>query len=729
MKKILLLIALISFFGIQRSSAVHFAGSDLTYTCLGGNTYLITYSLYRDCSGVTAPTSLYTSFTCSSNSSLNFNTMLTKIPGTGLEITPSCSAVPTHCSNGNGYGIQEYVYQSTVILAACNSWTISIHSCCRNAVTTVSYNNSNSWFSTAQLNNLNAPCNSSPNFTNKPIAVVCSNQSFQFNSGATDPDGDSLVYSFYPIMTNNQTSTVTYLPPYTYTNFLASVTPPGITINSVTSNIRFTPNTVQSTAFGIKVQEYRNINGVPTLIGTVYRDMQLKIVQCNNHVPIISGIDTNILGSFSPDDTLYSITRCLSDDSIKFNIYGFDADSFNPTKFGNPEKFSIKLNNAIDGAKFKTYNNGTDSAYATFAWLPTTNDINKLRYFSANIQDEACPYNSSNAFTYSILVQGLAVDIGSDTLLCMGEDLRIKATTATSITNYIWQMDGLPTGTPLSQDSFIFNSTNYNIGTHILSLEINDSSIICPGIDKIAIKVAYLPHIHGTFRDTSICNNQLLTIDAGLGQQYLWTDFYGTPLWHKRYFSTTVGGPYIITVDGDSNSRCVDSDTFTVFSLPSPPLFYLGNDTTISPSQSITLKMPVGMPSYLWSTGATTQSITIDNSFNWINRIVGSIFLPNTCYSSDTIYVYIGSVGMEEDSDSPLRIYPNPIHNILNIELNKSYYESKIEILDINAKTIISTKFSGQFYELKSLEHLANGIYFLKLQNEELNIFLRFVKE
>jgi hypothetical protein len=477
------------------------------------------------------------------------------------------------------------------------------------------------------------------------------------------------------------------------------------------------------------IEEYRKINGTAQLISTIHRDIIIKVVNCNNHVPIISGIDTNLLGSYSPDDTLYSITKCMSIDSIKFNIYGFDADSFDPNKPGNPEKFSIKLNNAIEGAKFKTYNNGTDSAYATFAWLPKTSDLNKVRYFSASIQDEACPYNSSNAFTYSILIQGLAVDIGSDTLLCMGEDLKIKASTDTTIINYNWQIDGLPTGTPLSQDSFLFNTANYSIGTHTLSLEINDSFSICPGVDKIAIKVAYLPHIHGTFRDTTICNNQLLTIDAGPGQQYLWTDFSGTPLWHKRYFSTTVGGPYIITVDGDSNSRCVDTDTFTVFSLPSPPLFYLGKDTTISPSQSITLRMPSGMPSYLWSTGATTRSITIDNSFNWINKIVGSIFLPNNCYSSDTIYIFIGSAGMEENTDSPLKIYPNPVQNYLNIELQKAYPESNIEISDLNGKLISKTKFSGAFYRLKSLNTLPKGVYILRLQNEELNVLLRFVKE
>ena len=117
--------------------ASHFAGADLTYTCLGGNTYLITYSFYRDCSGISAPSSVNMFFNCSSNSSLNFYASLPKIPGTGQEITQACSAVPTHCNNGNGYGIQEYVYQGVVTLTACNSWKMYYTSGARNPISTV----------------------------------------------------------------------------------------------------------------------------------------------------------------------------------------------------------------------------------------------------------------------------------------------------------------------------------------------------------------------------------------------------------------------------------------------------------------------------------------------------------------------------------------------------------------------------------------------------------------
>ncbi|RLD63770.1 MAG: hypothetical protein DRI84_09295, partial [Bacteroidetes bacterium] len=320
---IILLTSILLFSGIKESQATHLAGADLTYTCLGGNTYLITSTFYRDCSGAGAPTTQTISFNCSSNPAFNFTATLQRIPGTGQEITPGCSASPTRCSGTqyNSYGVQEYIFQGTVTLAPCNSWTIQTGSCCRNTVSTVS--GQGSWTMLARLNNLSAPCNSSPTFSNKPVAIVCNNQSFCFNHGALDPDGDSLVYSFYSPFTNYPAS-VPYIGGFSATNFLTSSTP--ITIDPVTGDICFTPSAILSTVTGVKVDEYRNINGTPTLIGTVYRDLQMKIVQCNNQIPILSGMDTTLSHTYNPNDTTYRIDVCLSNDPITFDINGFDAD-------------------------------------------------------------------------------------------------------------------------------------------------------------------------------------------------------------------------------------------------------------------------------------------------------------------------------------------------------------------------------------------------------------------
>ena len=97
---LLILATIMIFGGLSDVKASHFAGADLTYTCLGGSSYQITLSFYRDCSGVSAPNTANVYFSCSSNPVFNFNVQLNQIVGSGLEITPSCPQVPTSCAGG-----------------------------------------------------------------------------------------------------------------------------------------------------------------------------------------------------------------------------------------------------------------------------------------------------------------------------------------------------------------------------------------------------------------------------------------------------------------------------------------------------------------------------------------------------------------------------------------------------------------------------------------------------
>ena len=45
-------------FSVRDAKASHAMGMDLTYVCLGGNTYEFTLNFYRDCAGAGAPGSL-----------------------------------------------------------------------------------------------------------------------------------------------------------------------------------------------------------------------------------------------------------------------------------------------------------------------------------------------------------------------------------------------------------------------------------------------------------------------------------------------------------------------------------------------------------------------------------------------------------------------------------------------------------------------------------------------
>ena len=144
-------------------------GADLTYESLGGNTYKVTVSFYRDCIGIPAPANPFVTIS-SSSCGQGLGVTCYPRPGTGQEVTPSCSSSVTTCNGGPFTGIQEWIYDGIVTLPAqCTDWVFGYSLCCRNAaITTITNPSTNTFYIYATLNNTITPNNSSPTFSSKP---------------------------------------------------------------------------------------------------------------------------------------------------------------------------------------------------------------------------------------------------------------------------------------------------------------------------------------------------------------------------------------------------------------------------------------------------------------------------------------------------------------------------------------------------------------------------------
>ena len=111
-------------FNINSIYASHSQGGEITMSCLGGNQYELRLALYRDCSGINAPTTVnvrYSSASCG----INLNVTLNRIPNTGQEVTALCPGATTVCNGGTLPGVQEYVYTAIVNLPPCSDWVMS----------------------------------------------------------------------------------------------------------------------------------------------------------------------------------------------------------------------------------------------------------------------------------------------------------------------------------------------------------------------------------------------------------------------------------------------------------------------------------------------------------------------------------------------------------------------------------------------------------------------------
>src|SRR3990172_4914271 len=153
----------------NQTEASHAVGADLKYEWLGGLNYKVTFAFYRDCAGISAPGSVsmcYTSVSCNLSGSGTLN----QIPPT--VITPLCPQLQTVCTGGPYPGIEQYLYIGTITLpAACSDWIFSWGTCCRNMAINTGPTGA-SFYVEAFLNNVAAPNNSSPFFSNLPVPFV-----------------------------------------------------------------------------------------------------------------------------------------------------------------------------------------------------------------------------------------------------------------------------------------------------------------------------------------------------------------------------------------------------------------------------------------------------------------------------------------------------------------------------------------------------------------------------
>ncbi|MFN8166264.1 MAG: SprB repeat-containing protein [Bacteroidia bacterium] len=410
--------------------ATHISGADLTYRWVSGNTYELTLALYRDCSGISAPTNVtitYSSVTCGVNSTVTIN----KKPGTGNEISMVCSTAVTTCSGGTYPGFQKWEYVGNVTLPnQCPDWVFGYSICCRNcAITTLSYTPNNctgvpATYIEATLNNLVVPNNSAPSFTNIPVLFFCIGQTIHFNHGAYDSDGDSLVYSWITPRSAAGTNVV-FKPGYSASSPLSSS--PAITLDN-SGDITISPTALEVGVMAILVKEYRN--GV--LVGSVVRDMEVWTQSCTNIFPTATGANGT---------TSYDLVACPG------KPFSFYVNSTDPN---SGQVVSMTYNGNIPGATFTT--TGAPYPQGVFTWTPTIGQARSQPYsFLLTVQDNNCPMNGFQTYSYTILVPPLsATTSGVNATCAVPPNGSVSVTpTGSAPFTYLWSPTG-STGSNLS---------------------------------------------------------------------------------------------------------------------------------------------------------------------------------------------------------------------------------------------------------------------------------------
>jgi gliding motility-associated-like protein len=601
--KKLWLISFLFLFISPKTYATHAQSADITYTCLGGNQYQINLSFYRDCAGVNAPNTVNINL-ASASCNQNFNTNLTQLPGTGIDVTPICATMNTTCNGGNNPGVEEYKYQGIVNLPAnCTDWVFSFTLCCRNnAINTINNPGNENIYVEAKLNNFDIVCNTSPIFSNPPVSFPCVGQTSCFNHGAFDPDGDSLYYSLIAPATGPNTA-VTYIPGYSPQQPLQSN--PGITFDPNTGDICMTPTLQEVTVLAVKVDEYRS----GQFVGSVVRDIQLRTVMCNNTLPYTTGV--NGTGVFSS-------TVCAGN-TLNFNIPTFDADP--------GQTVSINWNNAIPNATFTS--NGGPLPTGTFNWTPTPNDISSNPYcFTVTVSDDNCPFIGVQIYSFCITVTGFTTTTTFTNANCNASNGSATATPQGGQGPYTYQW--APNGGN--------NATANGLSAGVYTVTVTDA-LGCVSTQNVTVGSGSAPgniNITGFNVNCFGGNSGSLNANVNGGQPpytYQWSNGGTT-----QVINNLVAGTYWVIVT--TNNGCITMDT-AVVTQPSSPVTAITTQIDITcfggNDGSATAIPSGGTAPYTvsWNTNPVQNNATATNLTS--GTYVATITDGNGCTTSQTV--------------------------------------------------------------------------------------------
>ena len=602
----------------KKANATHYMGADFTFECVscdsigGACEYLVRLVIYRDCNGATLAGTHSVSYSESDCPGWGGTITLNRVSIT--DITPLCPGESSACGGSGVYGIERHEFTATILLPyGCgDNWVFNAgpYSARNSAITTLT--TPGSLYITATLDNTVVPCNNVAKFDEYPTAFACVDQKTFYNHGARDIDGDSLSYKLVDCYNSDGVA----VP---YKDTLEAELPLYITpgtefkIDPRSGNISFTPAVEQVGVICVEVTEWRD--GVA--ISTTVRDMQYTVIECDNEIPTLTGIDSTV-----GVDEVTEIGVCPGQE-VDFKIFANDADL--------SDTISMYWNYGISGGTFTVVDTvGTpDRPCGRFQWTPTTSDIG-VHSFLVTVADNACPIIGSLVKAYIIDVRPPVFDVFNDTTVCQGDPVIPMTSSTVTFDTFSWDPPiGVsdphaenPTLTPTTTTTYkVFAGNGY-----------------CSDEDEITITIMPDPVVDAGDPQTVICIGDTLNLTATHdGDIIEWITTGETT--ETITVVPTTSTMYVVKSTNSIGCTSYDSVLVTVYDLPT---VYTGDDEQICLDESITITGTVGtsVSSFDWSPNiGSTLTVTVNPDTTTIYTLTA--IDTNGCVNVDEILVVV----------------------------------------------------------------------------------------
>lgn len=643
------------------SYARHLVGGSMQYTYIGQfsgkHRYNIKLTLYRDCQTSPAnpnPTPFDPTITVgiyNNNASRTLFTDLDINAGTETSVNPpsggsQCSFVPNVC-------LKECIYQKNVDL---DPSSVGYHlvwlRCCRtDVITNLTTNAGQGYY--AFIPPTSVP-NSSPYFVGVPAPFICVNDLAQVINSATDPEGDSLVYSLvHPFAGGTATNpspspTLTLnlpLPLVNYTTGFNANQPFGAggtsTVNPATGLCDFKALNAGAYAVAVEVREFRNGN----LLSSVRRDVLLMVLNCPPNPPANLAA-TGGSGNTTPtiiagETTCFPVTFSDQTDSIYITSFGDILDGTGG--------YTGPLATLQDRA-------GRQSVTSQFCWSPNCNAARSTPYiFSVQARDNGCPAKITTV-NYSIRVdpfRGINT-INGDTFICTPFNGKTYSVNARAGSIYTWTVNG---GTLVSGQGTGTITVNWPNTTATGSITVVESipSKGCVGVNNTRTVVMQAKPVANPISGDGIpCEgdrNVNYSVNNTNGRTFIWNATGGSIVSGGTSNQITVnwggsGTGRLVVIEYTSGGCPGDSNILNVGIRPKPVMSAGPDQSICDPGAPVQLTA-TGAQIYQWTPANSLSNASISNPVAspivTTEYVVSGKFDPAGCFGYDTIKVNVYS--------------------------------------------------------------------------------------
>src|SRR5688572_11680960 len=303
-----------------------------------------------------------------------------------------------------------------------------------------------------------------------------------------------------------------------------------------------------------------------------------------------------------------------------FNCTGTDTHTLTVNPLPNP---NITGDNSICSGFNTTFDAG--AGFNNYQWSNGLNTqtitVVNANTYTVTVTDANLCTNTDNV-TLTVNPNPVPVITGNN-IICQGQNTSFSAATGLPGYTYLWstlQTSAVINVNTAGPYTVTITDPNGCTGIAVRNLTVNNNPV---------------PVITGV---NEFCQGQNQNLNAGGGYtSYLWTGGSATQI-----INVTAGGTYMVTVTAPNGCTGIDTEVVTVNPLPNPVItgsldFCQGFNTTLDAGN--------GYTNYAWSTGASTQTVTVNNALN----ITVTVTDNNGCIDDTSVTTIVN---------------PNPVPNI-----------------------------------------------------------------